>query len=265
MLKQRVITAVILAPLVLAGLFGLTGGAFALFTGAIVLIGAWEWVNLAGYANSKLRIAGVLGMAVAMALLWYTGQVHSAWPLWVAAVGWALNLYWVVAYPEHQAQWATSARRLAMGVWVLLPCWVGFIVLRESGAVWLLFLLLLVWCADTGAYFAGRRFGKRKLAVHVSPAKSWEGVLGGMAATTLLALIFAVWLSLGVGETLVLVIITWAVSLVSVLGDLFESMLKRTRGIKDSSALLPGHGGVLDRIDSLTAAVPLFALLWLVL
>ena len=141
-----------------------------------------------------------------------------------------------------------------MGVWVLLPCWVGFNVLRDSGAVWLLFVMLLVWTADIGAYFAGRRWGKRK---------SWEGVSGGLAATMLLALLCALWQPLGVMGGVALIVITAVVTLTSVLGDLFESMLKRYRNIKDSSQLLPGHGGVLDRIDSLTAAIPIFALLYL--
>ncbi|MBF8222676.1 phosphatidate cytidylyltransferase [Halomonas sp. 328] len=265
MLKQRLITALILAPLVLLGLFGLDGGAFALFTAAIVLLGVWEWVNLAGYERPGQRLLGVAVVAALMALMWLTGAAQAAWPLWLGAAGWLANLYWVTQYPERQAQWQAPARRLAMGLWVLLPTWVGFIALRDGGAEWLLFVLLLVWTADSGAYFAGRAYGRRKLAPSVSPGKSWEGVLGGLAATTLLALGFALWLGLSAGQLVWLVVITWLVTAISVVGDLFESMLKRTRGIKDSSALLPGHGGVLDRIDSLTAAVPLFALLrlWL--
>ncbi|MFC3284353.1 phosphatidate cytidylyltransferase [Litchfieldella rifensis] len=261
MLRQRVLTALILVPLALAGLFGLSGAPFALFTGAIVLLAAWEWVNLAGFEAAKVRLVGVASVALAMLLLWGSGAAHAVWPLWLGAIGWLANLYWIVHYPERQEQWRARPRRLVMGLWILLPCWVGFIALRDSGAEWLLFVLLLVWCADTGAYFAGRAFGRHKLAPRVSPGKSWEGVLGGMAAATLLALVFAVWLGLSVGQTLGLVVITLIVTLVSVLGDLQESMLKRLRGIKDSSALLPGHGGVLDRIDSLTAAVPVFALL----
>jgi len=123
-------------------------------------------------------------------------------------------------------------------------------------------VLLLVWCADIGAYFVGRHWGKRKLAPHVSPGKSWEGVYGGLAATTILAILFALWLPLGLVGGITLILITAVVTLASVLGDLLESMLKRHRNIKDSSQLLPGHGGVLDRIDSLTAAIPLFALFY---
>lgn len=264
MLRQRIITAAWLAPLTLAGLFGLQGGAFALFTAIIVLLGGWEWTNLAGVTERARRLSLVAGLAALMLLLWLAGAASSPWLLWLGAAGWLLNVYWVTHYPARIEQWQSTPRRLAMGLWVLLPAWVGFNLLRDLGAVWLLFVLLLVWSADIGAYFAGRAFGRRKLAPRVSPGKSWEGVAGGLVATAALALLFAVWQGLGGGGGLLLLLATLVVTLISVLGDLLESMLKRHRGIKDSSNLLPGHGGVLDRIDSLTAAVPLFALLSLV-
>lgn len=264
MLRQRVLTAVVLIPLVLAGLFGLSGDAFALFTGAVVLLGAWEWANLAGFERPGSRLGYVLVLAALMFLGWLGGMTQARWPLWLGAAGWLMNLVWVARYPQLSEQWRAPLRRLGMGLWVLLPCWVGFIQLRASGSEWLLYVLLLVWLADIGAYFAGRRFGRRKLAPRVSPGKSWEGVYGGLIATALLALGFAVWAGLGAVEGLWLGVTTLVVTLVSVLGDLLESMMKRLRGLKDSGQLLPGHGGMLDRIDSLTAAVPLFALfrLW---
>ncbi|UXZ54576.1 phosphatidate cytidylyltransferase [Halomonas sp. 7T] len=263
MLKQRIITAAWLAPLTLIGLFGLQGGAFALFTALIVLLGAWEWANLAGVTRHRSRLQYVATLVLLMVFMWVSGAAFAVWPLWIGAIGWLLNLFWVTRYPEAGEQWQARSRRLLMGVWVLLPCWVGFNVLRDSGAVWLLFVLLLVWSADIGAYFAGRQWGKRKLAPKVSPGKSWEGVAGGLVATSLLAIGFAFWQALGLVGGLALLIITALVTLISVLGDLLESMLKRHRNIKDSSQLLPGHGGVLDRIDSLTAAIPIFALLYL--
>lgn len=261
MLRQRIVTAAWLAPLMLAGLFGLSGGGFAVFTAAIVLLAAWEWTNLAGVTETKWRLALLAGLGLLMLLLWAIGAVLAAWPLWLAVGGWLANLYWVTRYPKHSEQWRSTGMRLAMGLWVLLPAWVGFNVLRDTGGVWLLYVLLLVWGADIGAYFTGRAWGKRKLAPAVSPGKSWEGVAGGVGVTVLLALLFTLWQGLEAAAGLGLVLVTVVVTLVSVLGDLFESMLKRYRGIKDSSSLLPGHGGVLDRIDSLTAAVPLFALL----
>lgn len=260
MLRQRVVTAAWLVPVALGGLFGLSGGAFALFTGAIVLLAAWEWTNLAEVVTRLRRLALVAGLALVLALLWATGAARASWLLWLAAAGWLVNLHWVTRYPACLAQWQSTPRRVAMGLWVLLPAWVGFNVLRETGGVWLLFVLLLVWGADIGAYFSGRAWGRHKLAPAVSPGKSWEGVAGGLAVTLALALVFAAWQGLGMAGGVALLAVTAVVTLVSVLGDLLESMLKRHRGIKDSSQLLPGHGGVLDRIDSLTAAVPLFAL-----
>ncbi|MGP9767697.1 phosphatidate cytidylyltransferase [Halomonas sp. AOP13-D3-9] len=262
MLKQRIITAAWLAPLVLVGLFGLDGSAFALFTALMVLLATWEWANLAGVIRTVRRAQLVAVMAALMLAMWLTGAATAIWPLWLAAAGWLVNLYWVTRYPAAGEQWQATARRLAMGLWVLLPCWVGFNVLRDIGMAWLLFVLLLVWCADIGAYFVGRNWGKRKLAPHVSPGKSWEGVFGGLAATAILAILFALWLQLGLVGGITLMLITAVVTLASVLGDLLESMLKRYRNIKDSSQLLPGHGGVMDRIDSLTAAIPLFALFY---
>ncbi|MBB3142288.1 phosphatidate cytidylyltransferase [Halomonas organivorans] len=260
MLKQRILTAAWLLPLALAGLFGLSGGAFAAFTAAIVLLGAWEWANLAGLERGGKRLAPVVGLGALMAL-WYLADWQVAhWPLWLGAVGWLVNLTWVVGYPARLEQWRSTTMRLAMGLWVLMPAWIGFNVLRDAGVAWLLFVLLLVWGADIGAYFVGRSLGRHKLAPRVSPGKTWEGVAGGLAVTALLALAFAAWQSLSMGGTLALLVATAVVTLASVVGDLLESMLKRHRGIKDSSQLLPGHGGVLDRIDSLTAAAPLFAL-----
>ncbi|WP_442487775.1 phosphatidate cytidylyltransferase [Halomonas litopenaei] len=266
MLRQRIITAAWLAPLALAGLFGLEGGPFALFTAAIVVLAGWEWANLAGLERGASRLLPPLVLALGMGLLWHFGQHLALWPLVIGALGWALNLWWVLGHPGRSHQWSSRAMRLAMGAWVLLPTWVGFNLLRDSGSAWLLFVLLLVWGADIGAYFVGRALGRRKLAPNVSPGKSWEGVYGGMAVTAALALVFAMWQQLSLSAGVALVALTLGVTLVSVLGDLLESMLKRHRGLKDSSALLPGHGGVLDRIDSLTAAVPVFALFftWLV-
>ncbi|MHB0776804.1 phosphatidate cytidylyltransferase [Halomonas sp. WWR20] len=265
MLRQRIITALILAPLALAGLFGLIEAPFAVFTGVVLSFGAWEWANLAGFPQRMARLGYVLLCALLMWLAWTTAATQQAWPLWLGMLGWLMNLYWVFNYPRRQQQWGGRVPRLVIGLWVLLPCWIGFIQLRQEGVAWLLFVLMLVWVADIGAYFAGRAFGKRKLAPRVSPGKSWAGVVGGLCGAEVLAVIFAVWHGLSLTQTLQLLIITALVALISVLGDLLESMLKRFRGLKDSSRLLPGHGGVLDRIDSLTAAIPLFALLlpWL--
>nr|WP_286009698.1 phosphatidate cytidylyltransferase [Salinicola sp. S1-1-2] len=258
-------TALVLAPLALLGLFGLSGGGFALFTAVVLLLGAWEWARLAGFDSSVPRAVYTAAVGLLLLIVWSAGWADAHWPLWLGALGWLLNAWWVSRYPQASEQWRRTPVRLVMGVWVLMPCWVGFYQLRQEGSEWLLFVLLLVWVADIGAYFSGRRFGRRKLAPAVSPGKSWEGVYGGWVAVAVLVLLYAMILPLGAGQSLGLLLLALIVAFVSVVGDLLESMLKRSRGLKDSSHLLPGHGGILDRIDSLTAAVPLFALIrpWL--
>ncbi|OPX54642.1 phosphatidate cytidylyltransferase [Oceanospirillum multiglobuliferum] len=262
MLKQRVITALILAPLTLWGLFGLSAEHFIWFISAVVLIASWEWADLSGSST----LGRVLYPAAMGLMLYGLEQVRTPELdlniLIFAALGWAAALYAVSCYPKTPF-WSSTSARLLMGLAVLIPCWVGFVELRTSfwlGKDELLYVLLLVWTADVGAYFFGRRYGNKKLAPKVSPGKSWAGVYGGLFATSVLALFASLYWQLSVLNTLTLILITLVVTAVSVLGDLLESMVKRHRGLKDSSHLLPGHGGVMDRIDSLTAAAPIFVL-----
>ncbi|MBE0505742.1 MAG: phosphatidate cytidylyltransferase [Marinospirillum sp.] len=261
MLKQRIITALILAPLALWGLFGLDSTAFAVFTGLVIAIAAWEWARLSG-----LQLTGqvVFPAIILLALFGAYGQPHLLHQaLWLGAVWWLLALFFVITYPRTAHLWRCTSRRVFMGVFVLIPAWAGFVLLRETGWFWLLYVLLIAWVADVFAYFAGRAFGKHKLAPAVSPGKSWEGVLGGMFGTALLSMAASLWLSFSLMQFVTLLILTLIITAVSVLGDLTESLVKREAGMKDSSQLLPGHGGVMDRIDSLTSAIPLFALLLL--
>lgn len=265
MLKQRIITALILLPLVLWGLFGLGAEYFAYFVALVVGLGAWEWARLAGFEAQLPRIVYAVVIVVITALI--SGAVASAM-LYLSLLWWCLATALVLSYPASAKFWAASWQRLLIGVLTLVPLSEALIVIRTGqvtvlenlNVLWvLLYVLVIVWGADTGAYFAGKAFGKRKLAPAVSPGKSWAGVWGGAAATTLIALASALALSLSFAQTLQLVLVTMLVTGVSVVGDLTESMFKREAGVKDSSQLLPGHGGVLDRIDSLNAAVPVFA------
>jgi phosphatidate cytidylyltransferase len=262
MLRQRIITALLLLPLALGGFFLLQDLAFALFIGLVICLAAWEWAQLAGLGTQPLRIAYAAGVAVLLCLLYLNPQL-AAVVLLLAMFWWLLALLLVVGYPQSARYWLGAIPRLLIGLLVLLPAWQGLLLLKHwpLGNGLILAVMVLVWAADIGAYFAGRAFGRRKLAPRVSPGKSWEGVLGGMLASlaiTLAVALYREWNSLETGLALAGAAL---VVLVSVLGDLNESMFKRQAGLKDSSNLLPGHGGVLDRIDSLTAAVPLFAVL----
>ncbi|MDZ7751041.1 MAG: phosphatidate cytidylyltransferase [Gammaproteobacteria bacterium] len=264
-LTQRVLTALVLVPLVVAAILLLSPPGFAALLGLFVLGGAWEWSAMAGLGDTRRRVAYVLVTAAVLGLVYGLLARPAAGPLLLllALVWWALAAALVVRF-QLQGVFTTGGpwSRGASGLLILVPAWFALVVLhrQEAGGPWLvLFLLVLIWGADTAAFFVGRRWGSRRLASRVSPGKSWEGVAGAVVAVLVLAL--AVGEPLGFGESLVpfltLVALTVAAS---VLGDLTESLYKREAGLKDSGSLLPGHGGVLDRIDSLTAAAPLFVL-----
>jgi phosphatidate cytidylyltransferase len=265
MLKQRILTALWLLPLALAGFFWLDGGWFALFIGAVISLGAWEWAQLAGFSAQVQRVA----YAALIAVLTYGLYLQPALAPWVLLIGvlwWVLATVLVLGYPASSRYWHSGLSRLVIGVLILLPAWQGLQLFKQwPQANWLILaVMVLVWGADIGAYFAGRAFGKRKLAPAVSPGKSWEGVYGGLAAALLIGLGVALYRHWSLVDSLLALAGTAVVVFSSVVGDLTESMFKRQSGVKDSSNLLPGHGGVLDRIDSLTAAIPVFAaLLWL--
>jgi len=276
MLKQRVITAFALVLVLATVLFGLDLAGFAIFTAVVFSLAAWEWVNLAGYDAMWQRLLVAIGYAAGSALLGLAAGVVSAAGMhtWIvvvlllpASVFWMLSIYGVATYPATAPRWSSPPRRLLAGAFVLWPAWLAIVYLRSlpHGIGLFIYIAALVSAADIGAYFAGRTFGKRKLAPRVSPGKSWAGFVGGLASTTVLALVIG---SLGLVPamtTTALLIATVTASVASVYGDLVESMIKRERGIKDSSNLLPGHGGVLDRIDSVTAAAPLFTLFLILL
>ena len=263
MLKQRILTALVLLPVALCGFFLLDGAAFALFIGLVVTLGAWEWARLAGLAAQSMRIAYAAVVAGALMLLHLSNL--APWVLGASVIWWALATWLVLTYPRTSALWSSAACRLLIGLLVLLPAWQGLVLLKQwpLGNGLILAVMVLVWSADIGAYFSGRAFGKRKLAPQVSPGKSWEGVYGGLALSLVITLVVGLVRDWGIGQLVLGLLGATVIVAASVVGDLTESMFKRREGIKDSSQLLPGHGGVLDRIDSLTAAIPLFAvLLW---
>ncbi|MBB3167852.1 phosphatidate cytidylyltransferase [Simiduia aestuariiviva] len=267
MLKQRIITALLIVAVLLAALHYLPTSLFQLLLATAVLIATWEWSNLAGVTSYTLRGAYVVVTAGIMAAAGYlVGLSHELDTQWlrnllmIGSGWWALSLLWVQGYPSSSLLWGARLPRLLIGWLVMVPAWLALCYLREQPAgAWLMLMVVAVVAgADIGGYFVGRKFGKHKLAPQVSPGKTWEGFWGGLVTNILWAILLGLWL--GEGRLPLLLAIIIPASLVSVLGDLVESMLKRHRGIKDSSQLLPGHGGVLDRIDSITAAAPVMAL-----
>ncbi|TVT82421.1 phosphatidate cytidylyltransferase [Pseudomonas sp. H3(2019)] len=265
MLKQRIITALILLPIALCGFFLLEGSVFALFIGLVVTLGAWEWARLAGFTAQPIRVA-YAAVVAAMLFIMHVLPGLSPWVLGAAVLWWAVATYLVLTYPKTSEHWASAACKLVIGLMILLPAWQGLILIKQEPlGNWLIMaVMVLVWGADIGAYFSGRAFGRRKLAPQVSPGKSWEGVYGGLLLSLVITAIVGLVRDWTIGEMLKGLIGAAIIVFISVVGDLTESMFKRQSGIKDSSNLLPGHGGILDRIDSLTAAIPVFAvLLWM--
>lgn len=280
MLKQRVITAVVLLAILLPALFYRTPFPFCAVALVLIGAGAWEWGRLNACNQSASLGLGALSVMVC-ATAWYAGLLEKPLPLlWtLAGAAWVLVGAWLLK--QGVPGWSRIPRgvRLTGGFAALCLAWLAIAQARVIGINFLLSVLLLVWAADIFAYFAGRalggRFSKTKLAPSISPGKSWEGVWGGMAGVLVLSIAGAwlgsdtnavfggtlysrLWLKHGAVIMLVAVIFLAAMSVV---GDLVESLIKRSAGVKDSSGLLPGHGGVLDRVDALLPALPLAMML----
>ncbi len=270
-LRQRLLSAAVLIPTVILAVLALPTVGFASALMLLAAGGAWEWAGVSGWPSPRARLGYALALTLTLALA--LGLLHSgagsAWgALILAGAGglwWCIALAWVVRYQRlgEPRALASPLVRAVAGWLVLAPTWGALVALHGAGASgprWVMFLLVLVWLADSGAYFAGRRWGERRLAARVSPGKTWEGALGGLAAVAALAGVAGLVSGQPGGTLWPFVGLCVGTAMASVLGDLTESMFKRRAGLKDSGRLIPGHGGVLDRIDSLCAAAPVFVL-----
>jgi phosphatidate cytidylyltransferase len=269
MLKTRILTALVLVPLVLFALFGLGARGWGVVTLAVVVIAAGEWARLSrfGQVGSLLFVAGML--ALGASLLFAGAGSFSAdqgWPgIVVVSLCGVATLFWIfIAPPWLYFGWRIESQPVLalVGGLLLIATWVAVVQVRTRAPGLLLALMAIVWVADTAAYFTGRRFGRRKLAPSISPGKTWEGVYGAMFAVAVYSLVLLgsapveFVRSVTVGSAVAWIALALLLAGLSMVGDLFESQMKRQRGVKDSGRLLPGHGGVLDRIDALIAAMP---------
>jgi len=271
MLRQRVITALVMAGLFLLSIVFLQTPLLALLFGLILGLGAWEWSRLAGLKGRFGRACYVVLHFAAFAALYVYCQLDGAAPrervqpfLGTACLWWAFALLWVKGYPNSAVLWRTTFMRGLMGLLILVPAWLAAVYLLSfpRGGGLLVVLVLVVAAADIGAFFTGSAFGRHALASAVSPKKTWEGFWGGIGASTLLAVVLWYLLPDRIAHIGLwsIVAVTLSSALASVVGDLTVSMVKRQSGMKDSGSLLPGHGGILDRLDSLCGAAPVFAL-----
>ncbi|OTQ59179.1 phosphatidate cytidylyltransferase [Gilliamella sp. A7] len=275
MLIHRILTALILIPLVIIALFFAPLSIFSYLIITVCGIAAWEWTNFLAITKPLHKIVFTFSVVILLVLVYLIPNMELIkyrlfhYIICISIMWWLVALLLVIGYPNSAKYWANSQPiKLLFAFFTLFPFFVGMIELRSLnyafnpyiGAVWLLYVFVLVWATDTGAYFVGRAIGKRKLAAKVSPGKTIEGFLGGVGSAILIS-VFVYLTGYFQISFMNFILSSLLAILVSVLGDLTESMFKREAGIKDSGNIIPGHGGILDRIDSLTAAVPIFTAL----
>jgi phosphatidate cytidylyltransferase len=286
LLKQRIITALILAPLAISAIFYMSLESFSAFILAIMALGAWEWGPLMGFTQNLRRLAFVVSTVFVIIAIWLLFPLMHLWGddgqlslnvqyiLWLAVFWWALSAILTFLYPKYSHFWGSHRSVRGLFGWLtLVPTWLAFVVIRSHeygddpyhGAQLIMFLFLMVWSADIGAYFVGKSLGKHKLMPNVSPGKTMEGFFGGVFFACFLVAIAGVLLNWDQQQFILVIAVTAIITTISVLGDLNESMFKRQAGVKDSGTILPGHGGILDRIDSLTATAPVYALCYAML
>lgn len=267
MLVQRILTSIVMLAIILSAIFVLPYKLFYLFIGLLLCIGIWEWSSLAGLKSLMPKCLNLVFMVLVM----FT-TLHAPLPVssyFVAGIGfWIIAFFLICTFPDNQSGWNRQVVLVLTGLPLFIPGWIAFTWLRgqQYFAFHLLTLLALVAAADIGAYFAGKAFGKNKLSPKVSPNKTWEGFFGGLFSSAIMITLITLILisrvmTLDAGKWLILIVCATLIASFSVIGDLFESMIKRNRDVKDSGTILPGHGGILDRIDGLTAAAPVYALL----
>ena len=264
MLKQRILTAIPLAILVVWGILTQPSDVIFYALSLIIIISGWEWARLSGVKNVLLRIvyACLIGMATVAVYQFTNANTHLLSYFFMASVViWLITIFHMFSKGPKPYKEGVSFFKLLFGFVILVPPVVALIQIRFESSLWLFYCLSIIWVADIGAYFSGKRFGKNKLAPNLSPGKTKEGLYGAVFATSVYSYFASIVFELQVIETFMLLIIAVLATFISVAGDLFFSLLKREQNLKDTGNILPGHGGILDRIDSVTSSAPFFALL----
>jgi phosphatidate cytidylyltransferase len=251
-----------LAPLVVVGVRYLPAPLMAVFLGVFLVTAAWEWSGLIGWRGLGARISYTALLAVLAVAVWRWNEYAAlfSYIYYFAIVWWSVALVLIIAAQRQRlGKFIDLARNGAIGLMVLLSAWSAIVWLLNNDRTMLLTLFALIWVADAAAYFVGKRWGHRRLASNVSPGKSWEGVAGGLGFGAVCAVAISYAVVIADDARIGFIVVAMATIIASIIGDLFESMLKRNLGVKDSGQILPGHGGVMDRIDGFVAAAPVFA------
>lgn len=264
-MKQRIITALLVTPIAVATILLLPTVALAMFIAVLCLIAFWEWSRLSGMRSRPIRAALVASLAVLMIVVWFGIDTWLWWFVVSAgAIWWLFAFLWLRSYSFAAAPTReNTAIKLLAGYLAILPSWAALTkihLMQPSPHTWALYSLAIVWAADTFAYIVGKRWGRNKLAAKISPGKTIEGVYGALVGSALFTFIGGWLLDVRDGQLIGLILLAMICVLFSIVGDLFESLIKRHANVKDSGAMFPGHGGVFDRLDGVFAALPIFAL-----
>ncbi len=258
-----------MGPLILWAIYAMPENLFALFSLVLVSFGAWEWSVFAGWTKPYQRkLFFIINIFLFIAILYFATTELYIVIIVASLLWWIICVPLLLSFPHHKNNFIhTRIVKTFIGTILLSATLVSMVFIRnnpEYGSAFVLYLVLMIWFADSGAYFAGRALGKNKLIPNVSPGKTWEGVAGALVVTLVVALVAVKLLNIPSSQSLIFILITFVTVIYSIVGDLSESMFKRMVNIKDSGNLLPGHGGMLDRIDSLMSALPVFITgLWL--
>jgi phosphatidate cytidylyltransferase len=270
MLKQRLITASVLIPFLICGIFLFPNHYFAIMLALFVVLAGWEWAGFMNQSTVRMRATFAIIVAASLAAIWaYISLESSAWLIIpsISIIWWLFAIVLVLSYPNLISYWSSFGAHFSLGLLMLTSTWLSVVGLQhygDQGPYLVFYLLTLISIADTGAYFGGKQWGKHKLAPEVSPGKTWEGVFSALFVSAVFAGIGAAYFSFTGNQWLTFIVLSLVTVVFSILGDLNESMFKRHAGLKDSGRILPGHGGIMDRMDGLTAAAPVFVVgLWL--
>ena len=269
MLKYRLLTAFLMGPLILWAIYAMPENFFAIFSLVLVSLGAWEWSVFAGWIKPlQRRLFFVINVFLFIAVLLLQNFELNLTIIAASLLWWAICIPLLLSFPfKENTLLHTRAVKTLVGIALLSATLVSMVLIRNNpnyGSEYVLYIILIIWFADSGAYFAGRALGKNKLIPNVSPGKTWEGVAGAIVATLIVGLVAINLLNIPSSQSVIFILVTLVTVIFSIVGDLSESMFKRMANIKDSGSLIPGHGGMLDRIDSLMSALPVFyAGLWL--